>query len=278
MRKGSAARAAAGVVLGLAVTAGPHQAAAETEDVADDTLKILSVDARTMPGMLVEKPAAEPPAWRTSFGSERRSELKSAKPKTAVDADIVMLQGVTDARALRQWFPAGQWRLVVSNQFFVSTPDAPDGEETAGPTVPTTAVAIRLRRGLRVTGQQHLLELADALGDGSATPTAAGTAVRVLIDGRETWAVSVLLPDTCGKSDAQPCPGLAALERWHAAREAEGIRRVTGGRFAAGEPANAPCGGFGLRLDPPPPPPKARYTAAAHSATLGCTAAIMVAK
>jgi hypothetical protein len=294
MPKSSAAHAAAGVVLGMSVVQAACAAAAETPDAADATLTILSVDARTLPGMTEKKPAAAAPAWRTSFGSERRSESEIAKPETAVDADIVMLQGVSDIRALRQWFPAGQWRLVVSRQFFAAAalmPEATDGmpqpeaeperqvpETTAGPPVPTTAIAVRLRRGLRVTGQQHLLDLADALGGGPAAPTPAGTAVRVLIEGRETWAVSVLLPEACAKPDAKPCPGLAALERWHAAREAEGVRRVTGGRFAVAESQTAPCGGFGLRLDPPPPPPKARYTAAAPSAKLGCAAAVTVAQ
>jgi hypothetical protein len=296
MRTVSAARAAAGVVFGLGLALAPRETAAETPAADDSTLTILSVDARTLPGMVDKKPEAPTPPWRTSFGSERRSEAQTAKPDTAVDADIVMLQGVSDIRALRQWFPAGQWRLVLSRQAFagarepvkpeaaLSTPEPeaalaiPEPEAAQGVPVPITAVAVRLRRGLRVTGQQHLLDLADALGEGPAKPTPAGTAVRVLIEGRETWAVSVLLPDACARTDGPPCPGRAALERWHAAREAEGVRRVTGGRFGAGEPASGSCGGFGLRLDPPPPPPKAHYTAAAPSKALGCAAAVTVTK
>ncbi len=239
---------------------------------ADDPLVLLSIDVRSMPEY-VPKSADPAPQWRTTFGSERRSESVKAKPPTAVDADIVLLQGVTDVPTLRRWFPAGQWRLVVSRQIHAANAEADAGPTTADRVpLPTTAVAVRLRRGLRVTGQDHLLEMADASGRGPAAVTAAGTAVRVFIDGRQTWAVSVLLPEDCGDD----CPGRKALERWHQAREREDIRRVTGGRFAP--VTSAGCGSYGLRLDPAPPPPRPPYVAATLTPPLGCTASVSVAK
>lgn len=250
----------------------PSPAPTAPASIADDTLILLSVDVRTLPGFVARKPDTPAPQWRTSFGSERRSEPVMSKPSTAVDADIVLLQGVTEVPTLRRWFPAGQWRLVVSRQLSAAVANS-----EVSP-VPTTAVAVRLRRGLRLTGQTHLLELADALGQGPTAITAAGTAVRVLIDGRQTWAISVLLPENCGDD----CPGRAALENWHREREREDIRRVTGGRFERASAADARstdgCRQFGLRLDPAPPPPRQRFTIAAETALHGCSASVSVSK
>jgi hypothetical protein len=236
-----------------------------------DQLTILSVDVRTLPGAPARTPEAEAPRWRTSFGSERRSEAAMAKPTTSVDADIVLLQGVTDVPALRRWFPAGQWRVVASRQLIAS-----ENEDRAGPTVPSTAIAVRLRQGLRVTAQTHLAELADALGQGPDAPSAAGTAVRVNLANRQTWAVSVHLPEACPPD----CPGRQALQRWHDARASDNVRRVTGGLFEP-TPASAnssACAQFGLRLDPPPPPPRPSFTSASLTPELGCAAAVSVAK
>jgi hypothetical protein len=103
---------------------------------------------------------------------------------------------------------------------------------------------------------------------------AAATAVRILLDGRETWAISVLLPENCGPS----CPGREALDRWHRDRERENVRRVTGGRFEPSTPGLIDCDGFGLRLDPAPPPPKLTFTKATQNPLLGCAAFVAVAK
>jgi hypothetical protein len=269
------------LLLGLAATAAVRaEPTGEPVSPADGQLTLLSVDVRTLPGALARQPEAEPPRWRTSFGSERRSESAIQKPKTSVDADIVLLQGVTDVRALRRWFPAGQWRVVASRQLIAridpNPPEAGAADADTTTPVPSTAIAVRLRRGLRLTAQTHLTELADALGQGAAAPSAAGTAVRVMIDNRETWAISVHLPESCTPG----CPGREALQRWHDARASENVRRVTGGLF---EPAATPatssaCAQFGLRLDPPPLPPRPSFTPASLTPDLGCAAAATVAK
>jgi hypothetical protein len=257
------------MVLILASNAGAG--AATTPALPDDSLILLSVDVRTLPGLASRNEEPKAPQWRTSFGSERRASSTAAKPAHGVDADIVLLQGVTDVPALRRWFPAGKWRLVVSRQLFPSGPS--DDGATPPPPPPSTAIAVRLRRGLRITGQTHLTEL--ALDRRPDAPAAAGTAVRVLIDNRETWAVSVLLPEDC----PAPCPGRAALDQWHAARSSDNVRRVTGGRFEPASSGDAQaCSAFGLRLDPPPPPPRPAYHAAAMTEDLGCAASVAVAK
>lgn len=272
----------AGVMLGASPLASYAQTAVHqtapsavaTASTRTELLVLLSVDIRTMPGFVAKQSEPTPPQWRTSFGSERRSEPAKPKSTSTVDADVVLLQGVTDVPTLRRWFPAGQWRLVVSRQLYASASINKPVQAAARVPLPTTAVAVRLRRGLRVTGQDHLLELADAMGQGGSSVSAAGTAVRILLEGRQTWAVSVLLPEDCREN----CPGRAALERWHQNREREDVRRVTGGRFDRGQPGTSGCASFGLKLDPPPPPPRLAYTAAAETRSLGCAASVSVAK
>lgn len=255
------------------------QAGAETPAVppSNQTLTILSVDAATLPGLATARPETLAPSWRTSFGSERRSAPERSKPQGGVDADLVLLQSVRDIKSLRLWFPAREWKLVVSKQLlFSDDPPEPATRDGLAP-VPTTAVAVRYRPGLRVTAQDHLMDMAKG---GSGSPSAAGTAVRVLIEGRETWALSVLLPDACFGPGSPPCPALDALKAWHLSKEPDGVRRVTGGRYATDQPGPGAsgCGRFGLKLDPAPAPPKAQHTAAEMTPTLGCAAAVTVTK
>jgi hypothetical protein len=256
------------------IAAGPFhglvEAVAQPVPPADDQLTILSVDVRTLPEWKVAKPEAAAPQWRTSFGSERRSEVKAPKPSAGVEADIVLLQGVSDVRRLRSWFPAGQWRLITSRHFARSDGDGVDDEAAASSVPsPATAVALRLRPGLRVTGKDQVLAVTDASGKPAAAATV--TAVKIRYENRETWAVSVLLPEDCAVS----CPERTAIDRWHETRSAENVRRVTGGRLTPQSPG---CDGFGLRLDPPPPPPRLSYVAASLTPKFGCAATVSVAK
>lgn len=232
------------------------------------TLKIIMVDARSLPGRPEEKPAAPAAQWRTSFGSERRSEPARPKPAAAIDADIALLHGVTDVRAMRAWFPAGQWRVIASPQLFAGGLEQSERSAPAPSTsFPATAIALRLRPGLRITAKDYLPEVAETSG-------AAATAVRIRFDNRETWAVSVLLPDDC----VDTCPARIALDQWHEERASENVRRVTGGRFVRRASAATGCASFGLRLDPAPPPPRLPFTAASLTTDLGCAATVLVAK
>lgn len=260
---------------------GAAPASTGTQDSAE-ALTILSVDASTLPGMPRISGRDTAPAWRTSFGSERRSEPSRTRPESAVEADIVLLQGVRDVRTLRLWFPAKSWKLVVSRQMLMSEDPLDRWARDGIAPVPTTAVAVRYRPGLRVTAQDHLLDLADLGQAADGTPGAAATAVRVLIDGRETWAISVMLPSDCVREPDAACPARDRLKTWHAERARDGVRRVTGGRFAPLAPTESgeknACQLFGLRLDPSPPPPKLQHTAAEPGSSLGCMAAVSVAK
>lgn len=264
------------LVTAIAATAACHRVLpvlAETGQPESETLTIMAVDARSLPGWPEAKPAVPTAQWRTSFGSERRSEPARPKPAKEIDADIALLHGVTDVRALRAWFPAGRWRVVASPQLFAGSSDQIERGALPAPIqFPATAIAIRLRQGLRITARDYMPDFAGPAG--AAPGGAAATAVRIRFDNRDTWAVSVLLPEDCASS----CPQRIALDRWHEERAAESVRRVTGGRFAPGTAANSGCAGFGLRLDPPPPPPRPSYTSASLTPDRGCAATVVVAK
>lgn len=200
-------------------------------------------------GALKAKPPPPKPSWRTTFGSERRSEPKTDVGPETFDADVVLLQGVTAVRILRRLFPARHWRLIVSRQVLTTDdPLAPWSRDAVAP-VPTTAVAVRYQEGLRVTGQDHLMALASPAADGLAEPRpAAGTAVRLQRSGTTLWALSVhLTPRSCDP-DEPDCREPKALAEWRRERASEGEAVVTGGRLATQEPSALP---------PPPCPQQA---------------------
>lgn len=226
-----ASLAGAGTALLLALSIGP---AACAEAPLTAGLKIASWDLTEAPNLIPPPPPPAKTSWRTTFGSERRTRAPPPEPAAApvIDADAVLLQGVTDARALRRLFPAREWRLVVSRQMLRSSED----------TDPVTAVAVRAREGLRVTGREFLLdptsEGASAFPGGIAAPTA----VRLSERGHSVWLLSVALSAGCSAQKA-PCPVREKIDTWQRAKGAAGERTITGGKFA----------GAGAIMLPPPP-------------------------
>lgn len=214
----------------LAPVALPSPAAAGDPDV----LEIASV---SFADGLADARAAEPQKkaqWRTSFGSERRSDPEPEPVGGAIDADVVLIQGVTAIKAVRRHFPAKAWRLIVSRQMLASDDPLDPWSRDATTAIPVTAVAVRYQEGLKVTGQEHLMELASAAADGMARPRpAAGTAVRLQFRGRTLWALSVdLSPGSCG-ADEPGCTEPKALLSWRLAKSSGGEETVTGGRLTA---------------------------------------------
>jgi hypothetical protein len=187
---------------------------------------------------LIREPQRIERRWRHTFGAERQGPARVMFDTTTIGADVVLVQGVQRVRDVRLLFPARAWRLVVSREIL-----AP-GETPK----PTTAIVVRYRKGLRVTAQEHLMELAAPApvghAEGASAAGAAGTAVRVLVGDKPFWLASVSLNVTCAKPQ-QICPTRQKLEAWIADKAATGATAVFGGRgaaTAAGAQSLASCG------------------------------------
>ena len=187
-------------------------------------------------------------SWRTTFGSERRSLPPVMPAAGVIDADVVLIQGLLSVREARKSFPARTWRLVVSRQILDNDDPLNPWAEEAFAEKPATAIAVRYQAALRVTGQEHLLELAtaDVAPAGGAETPAAGTAVRFSWGNKNFWALSVDLTSPCVKA-AQSCRARRRLEAWTAEKLLESENVVTGGQW------ETPLSDF-----LPPPPCEAR--------------------
>jgi hypothetical protein len=244
-------------------------------------LRIASFDVR---GAAIEDlaPAAstKKPAWRTTFGSERRNAAeKSRATHGPIDADVVLLQGVTAIRPVRKLFPANDWKLIVSRQMLDYDDDLGLRSRDALSSLPTTAVAVRYQAGWRVMGQEHLLGLASPAADGLAMPRpAAGTAVRVNVaNGPTLWFLSLdLSPLSCAPDEPQ-CQRPKAIETWIKAKASAGGVAVLGGRTSARPLAalpQPPCVDQVIETIPPPGGEQPQRTAAVSSEQTECMAAV----
>lgn len=195
---------------------------------AETTLRVATFDVSVGRADVPEVRAAEPaarPAFRHTFGSERRlpeQRRRIAADTTGLGADIVLLQGITDAAAVRRIFPAQDWKVVLSRQFAAMTP----GESP----VVGTGIAVRLSETFRVGRQDHLMGLAESPGRSAATAAA------VRIDGRNVWILSLDLEASCSAGQS-PCvvhpPHAAAIAAWLAERTKAGEPVVIGGVHAS---------------------------------------------
>lgn len=194
------------------------------------TIASWSLDAARKAGVIHDPKAAPPRTWRHTFGAQLRSPAKVVFDVRTPDADVVLLQGVSRVSDARRLLPARGWKLIVSRQLAERSGTAPDGAPTL-----VTAVAVRYRQGLRISGQQHLPELVAPALLGQSEPAAAGaagTAIRLLADGKALWLISVSLAATCQKA-ATLCPTRDKLEDWIAARRQAGETVIVGGRGGA---------------------------------------------
>ncbi len=232
-------------------------------------LTVITLDLSTAP----DAPAKKQPsaAWRTTFGSERRSEVIDPREKIDLGADIVLLQGVTNMRSLRRRFPPKSWRLVVSRQLLLI--DDPLSIETRDgiAEVPTTAVAVRYQTGVRITGQDHLLALAKPQSSEPGRPHAAGTAVRIQTGGQSMWVLSLDLPDAC-LSDNAVCPQSSVVESWKSDRSGSAGKIVLGGRFATKSAVEDACRRMGLAIETAGERDRIQYFSAVLDPATGCAA------
>jgi len=207
--------------------------------------------------------------WRHTFVPHQRKFQGSTQlDKTLHNADIVMLQGVNSIREARKLFPARRWKLIVSRAILKVARGRGPFPRMMPEGFATTAIAVRYQLGVRVTGQEHLLELAKAdeeengdtdgptgslavsptpssgnlardakAANGSrqepsplpGLPAQAGLAVRVLTNGQMIWFVSAALGEPCEK-DAK-CKSRKILHDWIEDKRDYDIPVITGGRI-----------------------------------------------
>ena len=215
-------------------------------------LKILSWNVASSPyAIAMRKIKVSAPAWRTSFGSERRTIEAPPPPRAGmIDADVVLLQGITNPRALRRIFPARTWRLVFSKKALEALPK---GSVFTAPvsTVEVEAVAIRFREGLRIVNRAEAMS--DAPGADPASPAvsasapaaAPGLAVKVVDRGRTLWFASI--SPVCAPAESG-CDAASAISRWQGARRSDGEDVITGGS-ATGDAGATPCNLQAIRAD-----------------------------
>lgn len=221
-------------------------AQAEPQAEKAKALIVASWDMRESKALEAELQAASRqsrPTWRTTFGAERQSSAPEPEPTAAppsINADILLIQGVPRAKTAGRLFPARRWHLNVSRELFLRPPQS--GAHSA------TAVAVRLRPGVRITAVEHLL---DIIPDTSPTATGgdprppklgdtATTAVRVSIDGRSLWLASAALSEACREPNAA-CPARQKLEAWTSEKLAAGEIVVVGGHLSKRGSEEAPA-------------------------------------
>jgi hypothetical protein len=228
------------------------------------------------------------PAWRTSFGSERRTIDAPPPPRSAlIDADVVLLQGITNPRALRRLFPARSWRLIFSRR---ALDTLPKGSVFTAPvsSVEVEAVAIRFRDGLRVLNRgEEIDDLASASPEPAIAasvvapaatavqppinPASPGLAVKVIDRGRTLWLASIVLENTCDAASRANCAKAALLARWRTRRKDDDESVVAGGRMHSDAPATA-CATQGIEWDPPGSNVLPRLAKGENRHVLGCIA------
>jgi hypothetical protein len=172
------------------------------------------------------------PAWRHTFGSERRAE--AVRKPVRFKADLVHLHGVTNLAPVRQMFPARFYRIAASRQILQNAKQMRDAPEVA-----TTALAIRRDTRLRAVAHDHLLELAEPLPD-AAIPQSAAFAMRLLSPYGAFWVMSVDLVSGCSEGTPPNDPRCEAAKKqldliddWLAGKQDAGETVIIAGRFHA---------------------------------------------
>ena len=242
------------------------------EAVPPARLTIASWDMSEAPDLEPQDKRPSKQRWRTTFGSERRTESPPAASRPMIDADAVLLQGVADLTALRRLFPARIWRLVVSRHMLWPL----DGPRSSSPNdvteVPATAIVVRYREGLRVVAQEHLDDLA-AAGAGATEPPGPGATAACILDrGRKLWLLSVSLPASC--SAGPHCPARDRLAKWQQEKRERGEPIFVGGRLVHGRRPlpQPPCADQSIETEGWQPPLRARGSVSDPRQDIGCIA------
>ncbi len=260
--------------MAAALLAGTFGTARSQTGEARPVLRVVCLDAASLAGLAPVAETVRSP-WRTSFGSERRSAPEVKVPKSALDADVVLLTGVTRIGSVRRLLPAKDWKLVVSRQTLAADDSPPSSKAGGSAARSLTAVAVRLQGGVRVTREEHLAALAPpAAEEGPAKPRAtAGTAVHIQTGTTGLWAVALDLDTGSCAPDEQGCTEPRALADWRRAKLDGGEAVVAGGRIEIGAAMGPPppCPGLGIVRYASGAEPDRRAPAAIEG-DLGCVA------
>ena len=219
---------------------------------AGEALRVLSLSVNDASAIGAPASAVtKQPVWRTTFGSERVSDDKGQTSGLGIEADVVLLQNVTNLKSLRRAFPPKYWRIIISKQMVLSDDPADPRSFEAISKSPATAVAVRFQKGVRVAGHLHLMELAarSSLAEAakqsgalelSSAPLVAAIAVRLDLSGRTAWVVSAALDASCA-IPGPVCPQRARLGAWIADRHKDGEAVISGGLLSEPEVTATEC-------------------------------------
>lgn len=219
------------VVLALATVLAASPAVAQ-DRTTPPSLTIAILDPAEVPEL----------ALSASFGEGLLSDLSGV--------DAVLIQGVHAAAPLRRLFPPRAWRLIISRNILAA--GDPRGLR-AGPTdlQPGAAIAVRVRKDLRITGRSLTLRLPKP-GSFAGDADSSVAAVRLMAGGRTFWLGSIALPASCSVEEP-PCPTLQTLDAWREEMRKRGEPALIGGRIAS-QPATettaeAPVGCASYSID-----------------------------
>ncbi len=202
-------------------------------------LTVLSLDvAEKLRGGWNEEQKKKPKStWRHTFGAQRRTRRDSLPiDLRKFDADVVLLQGIRSIREARAMLPARDWKLIVSRQILQITDTSLDVRTKLPNDLTTTAIAVRYRTHVRVTGQQHLFTspvFTDAQAhttssdiketDTDSARASATLAVRLRVGTHNYWLVSQDFAHHCPRSTATRCAARDKLAAWQRNAMTSGI-------------------------------------------------------
>ncbi|MEM8977507.1 MAG: hypothetical protein AAGD43_36110, partial [Pseudomonadota bacterium] len=152
---------------------------------------------------------AQNSTWRNTFGRERKTARWRKLGKRSIDADIVVLKRLTSLADVRRLFPARTHQVIASRAALANVSRSIElvaGEEIKpSPFTYKTypAIAIRRRRGLRVTAIRHITTQTKGTGvtQLDSPPRHIALAARIHVTGRFLWVMTPIVDVICSETD-----------------------------------------------------------------------------
>ena len=161
--------------------------------------------------------------WRNTFGRERKTAQWRKLGARSVDADIVILKNLKSLQDIRRIFPARTHQVIASRAALANVShltESATGQLEKKPSITYAsfpAVAVRRRRGLRVTTVRHLSVKINQTGTGETQQANlyAGLATRIWVSGRGIWILTPVDQATCKTTSCDPEKlGKTEIEDW----------------------------------------------------------------